>query len=436
MKGYLARATGGLVLAAVLLFTYTLPEGEVVDRIAAIVGDEIILLSEVRQTIQLQMWQMGIDPRTEDPEKLRELKRSIFESMISDMILLAKAKEDTTIKVEPREVEAALKQQINELKRERGEEEFQRQLKAEGLTERELRSKFRRIIRNYLMKQKMVAKLARTVSVSPGEIEEFYRTHADSFPPQPERVSLSHILIKFSSGQSTMAKARRRAEDVLRMLNSGEDFRKLAREYSDDPATKDSGGYLGTFERGSLVPEIERVAFSLEPGQISDVIETNLGFHIIRVESRDKDTVELSHILISAVPGPEDKGRALERIKEIRERALSGGDFAELAKEYSEDENTKEKGGFLMWAATDELPEDLKEIVKHMKPGDISEPIESEVGYHIIRLNERIEGGPITLEKDYDLIRDMVLQRKIDTVLQEAIEKQRKKIYVEVKVEI
>ncbi len=437
-KVWLSYIMMSIVLAATLLiFPHTACSAEeIVDRIAAIVGDEIILLSEVKQTVQLEMWQIGIDPRTEDPEKLRKLEAAVFESMISDMILLAKAKEDTTIKVEPKEVEAALKQQINEMKRERGEDEFQRQLKEEGLTERELRSKFRKIIRNYLMKQNMIAKLAQTVSVSPGDIEKFYSTYADSLPMQPESVSLSHLLVKFSPSESTKVKSLQKAEKVLGMLRSGEDFRKLAREYSDDPVTKGSGGYLGAFEKGSLLPEIERVAFSMEPGHISDIIETQLGFHIIRVEKKKGDTVELSHILIYTTPDVVDKQKALERIRMIRGRALSGEDFSELAKKYSEDETTKGKGGFLMWAATDELPEDIREIVKDMKPGDISEPIDSENGYHIVRLDERVEGGPITIEKNYDIIRNMVLQSKIDKVLQEAIEKQRERIYVEVKIEI
>ena len=226
-KAWLSYIMVSIVLAATLL---VLPHAacsaeEIVDRIAAIVGDEIILLSEVKQTVQLEMWQIGIDPRTEDPEKLRKLEEAVFESMISDMILLAKAKEDTTIKVEPKEVEAALKQQINEMKRERGEDEIQRQLKEEGLTERELRSKFRKIIRNYLMKQNMIAKLAQTVSVSPGDREKFYSTYADSLPMQPESVSLSHLLVKFSPSESTKVKSLQKAEKVLGMLRSGEDFR-------------------------------------------------------------------------------------------------------------------------------------------------------------------------------------------------------------------
>ncbi|MFH1007472.1 MAG: peptidylprolyl isomerase [Candidatus Latescibacterota bacterium] len=402
---------------------------EVLDRIVAVVNDEIILLSELKENVRMELFKQGRASEN-DQEKVAALEREILEGMVADQILLAKAKNDSVV-VKQKDIDEVLQEQLRRIREQVGsEEEYQRQLQQGGVTERDLKKRFRKEIRNYLMKQEMLASLIQGVTVSGREVEAFYQTHKDSLPVQPARVHISHILIR-PVDQEALAKAR----EILKRADAGEDFEALARAHSKDPGSAQRGGDLGFFGRGMMLPEFESAAFQLEPDQISELVKTRLGYHIIRVEERQGDQVHARHILLTAKITKEDEQQALEIVAGLREEILSGADFSELARTFSEDASTASEGGDLGWILLSELPKDFAPVVNQLEAGQVSEPIHSASGYHLIRLNEREKGGAITLENNRGLLENLARQQKLKEVFDELIEEERAKIYVDIRLE-
>jgi len=424
-----------LLIALLAAASSGIAQEEVLDRIVAVVDDEIILFSELKWQIQLELMQRRVDPDRVDDALMRRMEQEVLRGMVADKIVLAKARADSIV-VKPKDVDDALNEQLENLRREAGSERaYQAELKREGITERDLKRRLRRQIEHYLLKQQVMMELARKITISNKELEAFYQTHKDSLPEQKEQVSLSHIMIVPKAGEARRRAAREKAEQILQRARAGEDFAELARTYSEDPGSAKKGGDLGFFTRGTMRPAFEEAAFALQPGEISDLVETPLGIHIIKVEEKKGDQIRVRHILFRAQVTSEDKNRTIEQLKALRQRALNGEKFEALARAYSEDTRTVNRGGFLGWIAPEDLPPSFRSVVESMKPGDISAPIESSSGYHVIRLNEHTKGGPINLTDHRDLLEEMARQQKIQQAFDEMIEREKNKIYVDIRLE-
>jgi peptidyl-prolyl cis-trans isomerase SurA len=285
------------------------------------------------------------------------------------------------------------------------------------------------------MKQKMLGSLVQGIVVSNREVEAFYETYKDSLPVQPERVHISHILIRPKVGGEDQDALLDKANKILAEAQAGADFAQLARTHSQDPGSAQRGGDLGYFGLGTMLPEFERVAFALQPGAISDIVRTRLGYHIIRMEDRKGDRIHARHILLIANVTKKDEQKALETTTELWEKVRSGADFAELAHTFSDDATTASEGGDLGWIPVERLPSDFKPVTDQLEPGQVSEPIHSSSGYHLIRLNEREKGGAITLQSDRTLLENLARQEKLKEVFDQMIEKERARIYVDVRLE-
>ena len=400
------------------------------DRIVAVVGKQIILESELRFQLDLYVNQMGIELRSEAQKS--QLERDLLEQTINNKLLLITAQKDTTIEVTPKEVEEAVKNQLKKVKSEFSEEAFEAQLKAEGLTESELKKKYREQIRNQMMIDRLVASKLSKVSVSTKEVRDFYQTYKDSIPDQPEAVKLSHILLEIKPSSETEDSLKRKAERVLELAKKGEDFAWLASSYSDDPTGKE-GGDLGFFRKGDMIPKFEEVAFALEPGEISQVVQTEFGFHIIKVEERRDEQVHARHILILIHPSEEDSLRTKALADSLYHQLLEETDFGELAKKFSTDEESKKLGGELGWYPVAQMTPEFKEGVQGLKIGEISPPLESQFGVHILKVLDRREQRKLTLEDDWDAIKDMVRRKKTNELIAKWVEKMRQDTYVEIR---
>jgi peptidyl-prolyl cis-trans isomerase SurA len=274
-------------------------------------------------------------------------------------------------------------------------------------------------------------KLSR-VSVSTKEVKDFYQTYKDSIPDQPQSVKLSHILLEIKSSQNTLDSLKKRAETVLGLAKKGEDFSTLALKYSDDPSGQE-GGDLGFFKKGEMIEKFEKVAFALNPGEISDLVETELGYHIIKVEEKKDDEVHARHILILIRPSKEDTIRVKTFADSLYQRILRGEDFGELAKEYSSDEDSRKMGGELGWFPVEQMDPEFKEAVKDLKVGEISRPSPSQFGIHIFKILDRKEQRKLTLEDDWDVIKEMARRKKTNQEVAKWVEKMRQETYVEIR---
>jgi peptidyl-prolyl cis-trans isomerase SurA len=333
------------------------------------------------------------------------LKRRILEAMMNDKLVLAQAVLDS-IQIPPEEVTARLEDQIKRLTRAYGSE--QRLEQVAGMPINKMKREFREDIRKRLMIDMIQQQKFGSMNVSHREVQEFFTTYSDSLPPVPEQVELRQITIFPRVMESFKATALEKANLILDSIRNGANFEELAMRHSDDPGSAKNGGGLGLARRGVFVKEFEEAAFSLKPGQVSDIVETQFGFHIIKLIEKKGEAIQPQHILIKVSKTGESDQATIDRLNELRQRILDGEDFEQLAAEFSEDEQTKKFGGSLGAVEVPELTDELKTIQQELKVGEITEPVkitmERDYAYAIFRLEQRIAPHPPTLEEDYQRI--------------------------------
>ncbi len=425
---------GRVVLSVAVLIFVLLSLGyaqQVLDRIAAVVGDQIILESELDTQLDLYVSQMRTGVKSQ--QEREQLKKQLLEQMVNDKLLLNAAKKDTLIQVTPKEVDEAVQKQMSSVKSEFTEEEFKAQLQAEGLTENELRKKYREQIGNQMLIDRLVASKLQKVSVSAKEVRDFYQEYQDSIPDQPEAVKLSHILLEIKTSPETLDSLKSRAERIRALAQKGEDFADLARRYSDDPSAQ-QGGDLGFFGRGDMIPKFEETAFSLAPGQISEVIQTEFGYHVIQVEQKTDDRVHARHILILIRPSQQDSLRTEQLADSLYQLLQQGGDFSELAKQFSDDQESKKMGGELGWYPVAQMTPEFKQGLENLQVGEVSRPLGSPSGIHLVKLLDKREERKLTLDEDWDAIKDMVRRKKTNELVQQWVQKLRQDIYVDIRI--
>ena len=354
--------------------------------------------------------------------------------MIDEKVLLVKAKEDT-LEVKDSEVERTLDNRIAQTISQYGSEEaFNRDLQQYGLTVKDLKKRYRAEIRNELLAQRVMQSRISKIDIARREVEEFYSTHRDSLPQEQEAVLLAHLLMEVKPGEEVKRQAREHIQEILEEARLGASFIELAKQYSQGPSGP-SGGDLGFFGPGTMVPEFEIAAFALEVGQISDVVETQFGYHIIRLEEKRDDDIRVRHILIQTETVPEDEERTREEIAALQQRIQGGEDFGTLAKQYSDDPTTAPKGGELGWFYVAQIPPLFKTEIESLDVRQVSNPINSEFGFHLLTILERREGGALTLEQDWEMIKSMAKQEKMRSQFQTWLKELRGEMYVDVRVE-
>jgi len=384
---------------------------QLLDGIVAIIGKEIVLKSEIDQYVQSYAIQNKLNLR-QNPELLQKLQKQIMEKMVEQKILLAQAEEDT-VKVDDREVDKRVEQNINYMIQQVGSEEkleesFQSPIK-----------KIKRDLRKETIERMKIEILRRTkfqnIKISRREIEQFYKNYQDSLPQVKETVDISHILKQVKAGTTSRQNALEKIRFIQNQLNNGADFAELAKKYSQDLGTASRGGDLGFTSRGDFVKEFEVTAYSLEPGEISDIVETQFGFHIIKLAERRGEKIRTSHILVQLAPSAEDENLIVMELNNIRTQILGGASFDSMAYIYSDDENSKNDNGHLgIWEVEKLAIPAFRQVVKFLKPGEISEPFKTDFGYHIVKLNKHQQPRALSLEKDWENIEQIALNFKIE----------------------
>ena len=405
---------------------------ESLDQIVAIVGKDIILESELKTQLEFYLTQTG--KKVENPEELNILRKTLLDQMINDRLLLAKAEKDTLLKINEKEIEQTLEDQLSKIKSQfLSEEAFQKELKTEGLTEAELKRNYREQIKEQLLRDKLISSKLSKSNISSREVKEFYQSYKDSLPEQPESAKLSQILLKIEPSQKTLDSLKDFASMILVRAKAGEDFSELAKRYSEDPSAK-QGGDLGFLKRGEILPEFEMKAFSLNPGEISDLVQTSLGYHIIKLEEKKEEEIHVRHILIKITPSQVDSAKILSLADTLYQKLKSGADFVQLVKDYSQDDESKKKGGEIGWFPLAQLPEELKEKITQTEIGQITSPVITEEGVHILKILDRKEKRSLSLEDDYDTIKEMAKRKKGSDEILKWIEELKSKTYVEVRI--
>ena len=426
---------GKLIQLAAVIFFCTLSPAvsqQILDRIVAVVDDDAILESEIVQDAYLKAMQLRIDP-LKQPEDFQKLKESSLESLINQKVLLIQADKDT-IKAEQRNVDSYLEQQMQSvLQQVGGEDDLEEQM---GSSITKIRRTYReQIEKNLRIQMVQNAKMA-NIKVSRREVEEFFKMNKDSIGTIQESVDISHILIQPKAGEEAHKVALEKMKSLRERIVKGEDFAQLAKDNSEDPGSAARGGDLGFMSRGDFVREFEETAFNLQPGELSDVVETQFGFHIIRLAERRGEKIHAQHILIIPKPSKVDEVAAADKIKAVYNELKNGADFTALVDKYSMDQSTKSRQGHLGVFEIDQLRETAKEFVyalKDVKVGEISEPVHTQYGFHILRLNSREDSRELSLDKDWARVEKMAHDFKMQREFKRWLDELKENVYIEIK---
>lgn len=399
----------------------------VIDRIIAVVDKEIITESELRERTTLVAMQNRMDP------SVPELRQQILDGMIAEKLVLAQAIIDSVV-VSDEEVSKALEQQLQNLIRQAGSERLVEEYY--GMPVSRIRREFRDDIRKQLLVQRIRQTREAGISISRREVEEFFEAFRDSLPTVPDQYQLSNIFLVPKPDSSIEQERRAFLRAVLDSIRRGGDFAEFARRHSQDP-TASSGGDLGWAKRGTFVPEFERVAFSLPEGGISDIVQTEFGLHVIQLLQRRGESVHARHILLRLEKGAASDSSTVETLRKLRARALAGEDFTELARKYSEDEETSPLGGDLGTVTLDQLEPEFGRLVETLEEGEISEPrrvnLKNTYGFQIVMVRKKIPAHAMNLTDDYRRIEQFALYVKRNRKNTEWIEDLKKSIYWEVR---
>jgi peptidyl-prolyl cis-trans isomerase SurA len=419
-----------LPVIAVLILAVSAAAWEILDGVAAVVDDKIILISELESQIQLAALQQAIN--LSDSAAVDSIRRVFLNQMIDDKLVLIEASKDTSIKVTNKQVEEALDEQITRIKAQfPSEDAFLKQLTAEGLTLKTLRTRYREQIKNQILKESLLEKKLGMVSVSSGEVKEFYSNFRDSLPNKPAGVRLAQILLAPSPSKGVEDSLKELAERIDLRAKAGDDFAILAQTYSTDASGK-NGGDLGWFQRGQMVPEFEKAAYALQPGDVSDVVKTRYGFHIIKCLQKKGEKIRASHILISYTPSESDFSETFKLADSLYNLLKNGADFAALARQYSHDDDSRDKGGDLGWFPQDQLFDEFRGPADSMEIGDISLPIKSDYGYHILKMLDKKGEEPLDFKANYGEIEQLAKRYKTQKELQTWLEQARKRYFIQV----
>ncbi len=418
-----------LVLSGLLIGAQAHAQRETVDRIIAVVGNEVILASELAGQLQIVALQTGHRPQTE--EEVIKLRDEVLDQMVSDQLFLQEARKDTSITVRPEEIDQALEEQVQRVSSRFGSaEEFSAALAKEGLTIRDLKKRYRPDIENQMLKQRLIQKRLYSVSVSKHEVEEFFAKFKDSIPSQPEAVKLAHILLKVEPSQRVEDSVKALATQLRQRIINGADFATISSQYSSMGAGV-NGGDIGYISREDLDPEFGRAAFALGENEISGVIRTPFGYHIIRNEGKRESQLKLRHVLLAVQASAADTTEVFQLADSLVKVARDSGNFEELTKTFSDDNNTRASGGELGWFAVNEMPAGFVEAVAGWSEvGSYKGPIVSQDGIHILKLIEHQASKTYSIDSDYDRIKELARQDKTGKMVDKWLAEIKGKSYI------
>jgi len=405
-------------------------EGASLDRIAAIVGDEIIMQSDVDgQLYYLSQYDKTIDVND------KAAKMKILESMIDQLLMVNKAKLDS-IEVPEDEVNQRMELHLQSEVQRFGSEKRVEQVY--GMSLPRIKNDIKEKIRQNLLVTNLVQIKFSDVKVSQKEVEEFYRQKEDSLPVLPLAIELHHIVKKVKASSDQKKIAYDLAKKVRDSILSGGSFADFAKSYSSDPGTVNSGGELGWFDKGKLFPEFEKAAFGLSTGELSMPVETPYGFHIIQTLEKRADAINTRHILFKVGQSETDIDDAVNALKAIKKRVESGESFETLAKELSDDKESRGFGGFIGKLPVSDLPEQVRILVDSLKEGGISDPLQYksdpiEPSYHIVYIKRFINEHKANLKDDYREIEMMAIEYKKRFLYADWLAQLRKDLYWEIK---
>ncbi len=428
-----------MLLAAWLLggtFLYAQPgKSAKVDGVVAVVGDKIILKSEVEA--EYANWlQQGNEPNA-------EMRCVVLDQMLTNKLMIRQAEFDSLVVGDDEidmQIERRLRYFISMIGSREKLEEFY------GKTVVEIKEEFKPQVKEMILAQKMQEKITSGVTISPREVQDYFsKIPTDSIPYFDAEVEIGQIVMFPEVGPVQKEFTIEKLNAIRERILKGENFATLAILYSEDPGSAKEGGSLGFFGRGDMVPEFEAVAFKLRPGEVSQVIRTKFGYHILQLVERRGDRVHCRHILIKPPVGNRELEATRRELDSVRSKVQDGRmTFIDAVRKYSDDEESKNNGGMLTndnagsnSFTIDQLTPDVYFAIDKLQAGQLSDPQpysapDGTRGFRVFYLKSRTRPHQANLSDDYARIQTAALNLKRIERMQDWFMKAKTKTYIKI----
>lgn len=409
-----------------------------IDKTVAVVGGEMIMLSQIESELQMMRYRGAATDMNARCEML--------ESMLEAKLFYVQAKKDSMV-ANDANVEQILQGRIDEMTSTLGGEKAVEEYFHKPMY------KLRKEWKTTLTEQSLIQQKQQNVSqnvarLTPSDVRDYFkRSDAEDLPIISTRYRIRQIVIYPDRESANLAVKEKLLSLRERVLN-GEKFSTLARLYSEDPGSMTKGGELGMMSKNVFWPAFSDAAMALKVGQVSQVVETPDGFHIIQLLARDGDMFNARHILIKPSYSEDDRNRAFDKLDSLRNRILADSvSFSDVARVNSQDKKTSTSGGLLADENTgssyfekDQLKPADYAVIKDMKEGDVSEPFQSldnegrngNTVYKIITLEKIIPSHTATFEEDYNDILELVQAKKAEEAIDKFIAEKQRTTYIRV----
>ncbi len=408
--------------------------GELVDRVVGIVGDSAIFHSDLLEHV-IRLQANGVQV-PQDSAELHTFRGQALNELVAHSLVVQAAARDTLISVPDERVDEELQTTWDEQVRRLGSEEQLRQaLAGAGMTPAQYRADLRRQIFEAQLSQRYMQSQRGTSRLPPieeSELRESFERDRTTFGRRPATISIRQVILLPQPSDSTREAARAEAERILGLLREGDDLEELARRFSDDPGSAQAGGDLGWVRQGDTVVEFELAVFGLGRGQVSGVVETEYGAHIIRLDRIQGAQRSVSHILIGAEPGPTEVAATRARANEVRAAVAAGTPITEFESE-GEGTGLPEE---LELAVTQlgQLPGGYATELRGARAGDVLGPIEFQSGAGLAFAVVEVTGAREEGEYAYEDLRDQIRTYLEDEGFRERLlERLRAETYVEIR---
>ena len=407
----------GTLLVCCAFAVFGQSKGVPVDGIVAVVGKEIIMQSDLEKHYLDYTSQFNT---VEDPE---ETRCYILETLMFNKLMVNQADLDS-IEVTDEEIDYRVNARLSYFLQQVGgntkyiEEYFHKSIA-------DIKKDLKEMMYDQALIEQVQAKITGNITVTPSEVKQFARNmSADSMPVVPTSYQFGEIVKIPPVSEEEIEAVKTRLNEYRERVLRGEKFSMLARLYSDDPGSASKGGDLGFVERGTLYPEFEAVAFNLKSGEISQVLKTRAGYHIIQLIERKGESIHVAHILIQPKPSTDEQVNAISYLDSVRGIIINEKlSLDEAAKKYSEGP-TKTNGGMVVNPYTNSYSFDKQSLdeatfatLNKLIPGEYSEcvPFVNEDGimcYRLIYLKEKVAEHKANIVEDYDMIKNAALEEK------------------------
>ena len=411
-------------------------EDMVIDRVIAVVGKSIILESDVQNQYLMYKDQRGIGGSVTDA------KCRILEEVLFQKLMVTQAEVDS-VEVSDIQVEADLDRRLSGFIQQFGSQEKMEDYYGKSLVD--IKNELHDIVYEQMLAQQVQSGIVSEVDVTPSEIRTFFKSiPADSLPQIKTEYIIAEIVKNPPISIEERLRVKEELNDIRKRILDGSSFSTLAIMYSQDPGSAKKGGELGFYGRGQLYPEFEAVAFKLKEGEISNVLETEAGYHIIQMIERKGDYINVRHILLSPKVSPQDLAVAKHQLDSVATLIRSDSiTFDQAVMQFSESENIN-NGGVIINPYTmsrtflaDQLDPQVSFVIEKMAVGEISNPVpmkteEKKDAYRILLLKEKTQPHKANMEEDYTRIREWALQNKQMETVNDWIDNKAETTYVRI----